>query len=135
MEKYMVNIIQIDWLDKENPEAEILFEVNGKQFWAFCHPCNFEDGEVVDVCFNFIEEDISEFTFWNENKIQKKEMIKSENNKCKYYCYGQVKSISPVYIDCGILTLSLGNWTNDEKIIGSYVYFVISRLDIEKVLE
>ena len=35
MERYKVSIKQIDWFDKENPEAEVLFEINGKQLWAF----------------------------------------------------------------------------------------------------
>lgn len=41
MERYTVNIKKIDWLEKENPEAEVLFEINKKQFWAFSHPCDF----------------------------------------------------------------------------------------------
>lgn len=130
MKKYTVSIKQIDWLDKENPEAEILFEINGKQLWAFCHPCNFREGEIAEVYFSVIEEEMSEFAFWDENKKHKRDIVPSENNRCYYYCYGQLKKIHPVIIDCGVVSLFLGDWINDERTIGSYVYFVISRLDI-----
>jgi len=133
MERYKVSIKQIDWLDKENPEAEVLFEINGKQLWAFCHPCNFKEGELAEVCFSFIEEETSESAFWDENKEQKRDIMPSEKNRCYYYCYGQLKNIHPVIIDCGAVTLSFGDWINDERTIGSYVYFVISRLDISRL--
>jgi hypothetical protein len=38
MQKYLVIIKKIDWIDFENPEAEVLIELNGNEFWAFCHP-------------------------------------------------------------------------------------------------
>jgi hypothetical protein len=133
MEPRTVSILHIDWIDKENPEAEILFEINGKQLWAFCHPCNFKEGEVTEVYFSVIEEEISEFAFWDENKEHKQDIVPSENDRSYYYCYGQLKSIHPVIIDCGAITLSFGDWINDERTIGSSVYFVISRLDISRI--
>lgn len=133
MEEYIISIKQIDWLDKDNPEAEILFELNGQQFWAFCHPCSFKEGEMAKVYFNFIEEDTAESAFWNENSDHKIGMLSSENNRCHYYCYGQLKSTHPVIINCGVINLSFGDWINDERMKGSYVYFVISRLDITKI--
>jgi hypothetical protein len=133
MEKYIVIIKQIDWLDKENPEAEVLFEINGMQFWAFCHPCNFKEGEIVEVYFSSIDEDVSEFAFWEENKEHKKDIVPSEINRTYFYCYGQLKSIHPVIVDCGAINLSFGDWINDESTIGNYVYFVLARLDIGRV--
>lgn len=133
MERYIVDIKQIDWIDKEGLEAEVLFEVKDKQFWAFCHPCDFSEGEKADVYFSFIEEEISESAFWDENKEHRKEIIPLENNRCYYQCYGQLKSIHPVIIDCDALVLSFGDWLNDERAIGSYVYFVMSRFDIGRI--
>lgn len=133
MEKFIVNIKSISWIDKESSEAEVLFEINEKQFWAFCHPCDFSEGETAEVYFSFIEEEISETAFWDGNKEQKIELISSENNRWKYYCYGRLKSIHPVIIDCGALHLFFGDWINDERTIGNYVYFVISRLDIGRI--
>ncbi len=57
MKKFTVNIKQFDWLDKENPEAEILFQINGKQFWAFCHPCDFREEEIAEVNFSVLGEE------------------------------------------------------------------------------
>lgn len=133
MYKYIVSIKQIDWLDKDNPEAEVLFEINGKVFWAFCHPCSFVEGEIAEVYFSFIEEEISETAFWNENKEQKREIVSSDNNRCYYYCYGKLKSICPVIIDCGAIELFFGDWINDKRMLGTYVYFVVARLDIGRV--
>jgi hypothetical protein len=133
MKQNTIEIKQIDWLDKDNPEAEILFELEGKQFWAFCHPCDFEEGETIQVYFSFIEDEVSEPEFWKQNKENKKEIIQSKDNRSKYYCYGQLKRIHPVIIDCGVLTLSFGDWINDEKTIGNYVYFVMARFDIIRI--
>lgn len=132
MEKYTVRIKQIDWLDKDCSEAEILFEINGRQLKAFCHPCDLGQGELVEVGFSFIEEDIAESSFWEGNKDHKREIMASENS-WGYYCYGQIKSIHPVKIDCGDITFSFGDWINDKNAIGSFVYFVISRLDISRI--
>lgn len=133
MEKYIVNIKQVDWLDKDNPEAEVLFEINGRQFWAFCHPCNFKDGEIAEVYFSFIEDEVSESAFWEENNKHKRDLVPSVINRCYFYCYGRLQSIHPVIIDCGAINLSFGDWINDERTIGSYVYFIIARLDIGRV--
>jgi hypothetical protein len=134
MESNTVYIQQIHWLDNENPEAEILFKIKDKQFWAFCHPCDFYKEEVTNVFFSFIEEEMPESAFWNENKERKKEIIASEKNRCEYYCYGKLKSISPIIVDCGAISFSFGDWINDETVIGNYVYFVISRLDIARAV-
>lgn len=131
--KYTALIRKIDWIDKEGQEADILFEISGKVFWAFCHPCDFEEGETAAVCFSFIEKDLPEVTFWEENKSNKKEIVSLENIRGYYNCYGQIKNIQPVMIDCGTITFSNGNWINDTEAIGKYVYFTISRLDISRI--
>jgi hypothetical protein len=133
MKGIIVNIKRVDWIDKENPEAEVLFLVKGKEFWAFCHPCDFKEEETAEVYFSFLEDEILESAFWNENKEQKKDIVASRNNRCYYYCFGQLKNINPVIIDCGHITFSYGDWINDETLIGNYVYFVIARLDISRV--
>lgn len=52
------------------------------------------------------------------------------STKTFYYCYGQFKSIHPIIIDCDTFILTFGDWINGKKIINSYIYFEISRLDI-----
>lgn len=133
MTKNRVYISIISWIDQEGSEAEILFKIGGREFWAFCHPCNFRVGEDVEACFNFIEEEVSENVYWGQNSQQKKEIVPSENHRWKYYCYGQIIGIHPVTIDCGVIVFCDENdWINDETVIGSFVYFVISRLDISR---
>ncbi|MEI9920917.1 MAG: hypothetical protein WDO14_19300 [Bacteroidota bacterium] len=133
MERYSVNIKQISWLDREGLEAEVLCEVNEAQLWAFCHPCSFRRGETANVYFDFVQEKISEAAFWNENKESRRVMVPSQSTKWRYYCYAQIKSIHPVVVDCGSITLSFGDWINDERVVGSYIYFVVSRLDVSKI--
>ncbi|WP_027003192.1 hypothetical protein [Hugenholtzia roseola] len=135
MKKYKVFIKQIDWFDKENPEADVLFEINGAVFWAFCHPCNFKENEIAEVYFDFLEDEVSELIFWTENKNCKVELIQSENNRCRYYCYGQLKSINPVTVNCGLINFYFKDWISNSSVIGNYVYFVIERFDIQKVIK
>lgn len=130
MDRYTVEIKRVSWIDRDGLEAEVLFEIKDQNFWAFCHPCNFNDGETADVYFSFIEVEISEHAFWNENREFRQEIISIEDNKYYYKCFGQLQNIHPVIIDCGTLILTFGDWLDDEKVIGNYVYFVMSRLDI-----
>lgn len=132
MEKFTVKIKKVDWIDKGNPEAEVLFEVNGIELWAFCHPCDFTEDEIADVCFNIVDEKIIESIFWDENK-EKKKIVPAKNYRCQYYCYGQLIGIHPVKIDCGRVVFDYGDWINDERAIGSFVYFVIARLDVSRI--
>ena len=132
MEKYNVTIKKIEWFDKDNPEANVLFEIEKKEYWAFCHPCNFIDGEEVSVNFNFIEDEISEFSFWNENKNHTTEIIASLSDKTRYYCYGQLRNSSPKTINCGPISFDWVIENKDPKLMTYYVYFVVARLDISK---
>lgn len=132
MTEFKVYIKKINWIDKEALEAEVLFEINGQNLWAFCHPCHFIENQEEKVFFDFIEHEIPETEFWNNNENNIKKMAPMEDNKWSYFCYGQIEQINPVKVNCGSITLSFGNWINDKSIINSYVYFVISRLDIFK---
>lgn len=133
MVKYEVFVKKIIWIDEEGLEAEVLFEIEGQQLWAFCHPCNLLENQEEIICFDFIEEEISETEFWNKNEYNMKKIEPRESDKWSYYCFGQIESIHPVIANCGSIKFSLGDWINDENVINSYVYFVISRLDIVRV--
>lgn len=132
MIEFEVYIKKIDWIDKEAAEAEVLFEINGQDFWAFCHPCHFLENSKETAFFDFIENEISETKFWNGNKNKIKKIVPMVDNKWSYYCYGQIEQINPVIVNCGSIIFSLGDWINDRNVINNYVYFVISRLDIMK---
>ena len=47
-----------------------------------------------------------------------------------YEGYGQVVSIRPVVVDFGVLRLEVGDWTNDSRCVGEYVFVPIARLDL-----
>ena len=47
----------------------------------------------------------------------------------RYQAYGQVISIDPVVVDCGLVQLPEVFETKDPRVIGEYVAFPISRLD------
>ena len=130
MKSLRVMIVNVDWLDQDGLEAEVQFEILGKELWAFCHPCKVVQGEMQDVRIEYIEEDVDDSAFWNETSERRKCIKPSSSNRCRYYCFGQVESIGPVVIDCGVLKFDYGDWLNDQASIGQYVYFVISRLDL-----
>ena len=50
--------------------------------------------------------------------------------KWSYAGYGRVRSIMPVVIDFGLLTMEDANWTNDEGLVGQFVRIPIDRLEI-----
>jgi len=58
-----------------------------------------------------------------------------EKKKCleqidgwKYKAYGQITSINPVKVDCGVLVEEDVIHTHDPAVIGEYIAFTISRL-------
>jgi hypothetical protein len=47
-----------------------------------------------------------------------------------YIGYGRIKSIMPVVIDFGLITMEAPQWTNDESLVGQFVALPIDRLEI-----
>lgn len=45
-----------------------------------------------------------------------------------YRVFGQIVSINPVVVDCGILSIPDALHTNDSRVVGEYIAFTISRL-------
>jgi hypothetical protein len=129
---HRVQIKSINWLDRGNPEAIVEFILKGNPLKAFCHPCDFVIGEVVDVNFSFIEEEISDVVFWTENVEKKKKLIPVLNTEWRYLCYGEIIQVNPMLIDCESIIFDYGESINDQGVIGGFVYFVVSRLDIER---
>lgn len=131
MERIPVFIKRIDWLDQETREADVCFEVGKNRYWAFCHPCGFTEGEERYVGFDFVDcEDITWETMFSYNRDEEQKMVPVANDRTSYCCYGKVIGVNPVIVDCGDLRLDCGALTHDDRVIGSYVYFVISRLDV-----
>lgn len=115
-------------------EAIITFELQGKEYKAYSYPHNFVVNKFQDAVFDFIESDIDDDVFWDSNVDKVIKLEQDTINPLKYYCYGKIIDINPVMIDCGDLTFDYGDISNDSRIIGHYVYFVIDRLDVSKCL-
>ena len=47
-----------------------------------------------------------------------------------YDAYGQIVSIKPVVADFGLVTLEIGDFTNDERCIGEWIVEWIDRLEL-----
>ena len=133
MVKHTVEIIKINWVERTALEAEIIFKLGDATYSAFSHSCNFQEGEIVDVYFDFVVSDSNDDTFFNGNDLHLKKIIQDENQSTSYKCYGQIKSIHPLTIDCGTISLTFGDWINDDRVIGWYVYFKIFQLEISKI--
>ena len=72
--------------------------------------------------------DLNIEAIFSGNVLKEKKVIKGKN--WDYEGYGQILSISPVIIDFGDFELNVGNWINDHRVIGEYVFWKIERLDI-----
>jgi hypothetical protein len=46
----------------------------------------------------------------------------------RYAAYGQIVSITPVVVDCGVIKVSDVVHTNDDRVVGEYVGFTVTRL-------
>ncbi|WP_276497552.1 hypothetical protein [Pontibacter litorisediminis] len=129
-----VEVLQIDWfLGKEPAEGTVTVKAkDGCPISAFTYGEEFIKGEVINVEFDSINEDLDWNILFGENKNEEKKLVKSTND-WEYEGYGQIKSIEPVVIDFGDIELETGNWTSDKKVVGEFIYWKINRLDIIKI--
>lgn len=92
----------------------------------------FRDGEQVEVEFSALDYPASWEAIFSENR-ERKLCLDPASEKCVYYAYGKILSLSPIVADFGDIKLSIGDWTHDEQIIGEYIYWKIDRLDIRSI--
>lgn len=130
MISHKVRIKKIDWIDKDGREAEVCFEVGLRQYWAFCHPCLFHEGEERLVGLDFLYSEETWEAMFSNNMNEEMKMIPSSHDRTRYECYGKIIQINPVIVDCGEIKFEFGEMTHDDKVIGAWIYFTISRLDI-----
>lgn len=84
-------------------------------------------GQYFDFQFsNLLDEDESWESIFTSNPQKKKCLVQLEG--WKYKAYGEVISINPVVVDCGILQEEDVFHTNDPSVIGEFVAFTVSRL-------
>ena len=128
--KTTTEIIKTDWfLDKENFEGTVSFRgKKGGIIHAFSYGIEFKKGQKIELELDFIGKELEWDTIFSENP--EKEIKVEWKGGWEYETYGKIMNINPVLIDFGEFELNTGNWTNDKKIIGEYVFWKIERLDI-----
>jgi hypothetical protein len=128
-----VTIRHVDFsLSEEYFEGIITFVLNGKEYSAFSYGVRYVEGEEVNVEFDCLTGMESLKEIINGNPLKKKELI--QKNKWSYDGYGEIVSIDPVVADFGNgIRLEIGNHLKNPKLIGSYIYREIIRLDIERL--
>ncbi len=129
-----VRITGIDLTDRF--EGVVHFETqSGKSYDAYFWGADFTIGDERIIELAELSSGFSwEATFSLNAKREKK--LKKGSKSGEYVGYGQIEGINPVIANFGDFKLNLGDWTNDKRIIGEYIYWPISRLEVvSEVLE
>jgi hypothetical protein len=123
---------RVRFLTTNGPYLEALIEVEGQ---VLCVMDEFsvderslpKQGDEVEFEFtaSLFEDEAWEEIFAG-NPEQKKGLEQVDG--WRYIAYGQIISIAPVQVDCGVLTVEDVVHTNDSNVVGKYVRFTISRL-------
>ena len=126
-----LKVVQVDITDPH--EGTVTFETNvGKRFSVMFWGQKFDLNQYYLITFSSLEYPLEWEVIFSENKDQLK-TIKADNGYCTYVAYGQILSINPVTVDFGDLVMEIGEWTNDERVVGEFIYWKINRLDILEV--
>ena len=112
-------------------EGTITFSIEGTRYDAFSFGYDYEVGSLVDVEFSHISGDNPWEEIFNNNPRENMCLVKI--NGWSYNGYGKIVSINPVIANFGHISLDLGDWTNDVRVIGEYIYWKILRLDIHPI--
>ena len=125
-------VINTDWfLGQDPPEGTVsILGKSGQTIDAFSYAENFAVGESLEVEFTSLDGDIAWDEMFSGNPKKEKKLLKIDN--WTYEAYGQIISINPVCIDFGDIELETSNWTNDEAVVGEFLYWKIDRLDISR---
>ena len=116
----------------EGPYLEAVLEIDGQHYCVMDELTLDVDGiPKVGECFeiefsNLLDEDESWDSIFRSNPERKKSIEQIDG--WKYRAFGQIISIDPVKVDCGVLIEEDVISTHDPKVIGEYVGFTISRL-------
>ena len=103
-----------------------------KEITAFFWGQTFEVNKEYEIKFDYLEYPLQWEVIFTENK-DKRQTFEAERVICSYAAYGKILSINPIIADFGEIRMEIGDWTNDEKVIGDYIYCKIERLDILEV--
>ena len=126
-----LKVVSVDLTDRH--EGIVTFETfTNKRFAAFFWGQEFKINGLYLVRFSSLDLPIEWEAIFSKNDAKKK-TIESSNKECSYSAYGQILSVNPVSVDFGDIKLRLGEWTNDERVVGEFIYWKINRLDVMEV--
>ncbi len=126
----LVRIVELDWsLAPEILEGTVTFELNGKAYHAFSCLHEYPSSGLCDVEFDHIDGDLAWADVFNGNVDHRLELVPS-GGLWSYQGFGRVVGVRPVIADFGGVRLKLGTLTDDESVVGEYILWDISRLDI-----
>lgn len=125
----IVLIEKKDWMEPEDIfEGTITFFIKDHEYRAFSFGYDYKEGSNINVDFVQLEEDLSWEDIFNNNINREKRL--NLTGEWSYDGYGEIISINPVIADFGDIILDLGDWSNDRRIIGEYIFWKIIRLSI-----
>lgn len=116
----------------EGTYLEATLEIKGVQYFVMDElTVNVESmpkiGDIFDFEFsNLLDEDETWESLFESNPDKKKCI--EQISGWKYRAFGEIISINPVKVDCGVLIEEDVIHTHDPKVIGEYISFTISRL-------
>ncbi|MCG7564617.1 hypothetical protein [Pseudoalteromonas sp. McH1-42] len=113
---------------------EATLEIEGKQYCVMDElTLDIENLPKIGESFAFefsnsLDEDESWESIFQSNP-EKKKCIEQVSG-WRYRAFGQIISINPVIVDCGILKEEDIIHTNDPSVVGEFISFTISRLGV-----
>ncbi|PZX53958.1 hypothetical protein LV84_03066 [Algoriphagus ratkowskyi] len=131
----MNKLFVIEIVKSDNYEGIVKFSNSrGNSIYANFWGQDFEIGKSYMVEFSHLEYSLRWEEVFSEN-INKQCKIDQAENQTAYNCYGIIESINPTVADFGDLKLSIGELSNDQKIVDEFIYWKIFRLDVFQILE
>lgn len=127
-EPILVKIVDAELTDRNECIESFLVE-SGHTFQAFYWDNNFFSGEERLISMEQLSLHFDWVTVFRENVAREIKLEKGPG-QCEYFGFGQLIQIRPIVADFGVFKLELGDWTNDERVIGEFIYWRIDQLRI-----
>ncbi len=109
---------------------QILFVMDN--FSDFEKEKEFEENEYIIENPEFGYLSLNDDLTWDEMfSINKNHESKLEHKSFwAYNAYGRILSINPIMVEVGPIKLEIGDFIEDERYIGKYIFFIIERLEM-----
>lgn len=122
--------MKANFISTEGDYLEAKIEVRGHTYTVMDEfgGNRYEPGDEISIRLSELVVNASE---WNEifNNNPNKEKILKCIRGWNYFALGEVISVTPVVVDCGVMKIESPFFTNDPRCIGEFVGFNIDRLD------